>query len=94
MIKMPFNPVSFSQEAKELVSGVNLTFQYDNIKSRLSQTAVALQKALGKETYDALVDYGATSSSSDKQKLAVDYLKRAMLNFFLQPSYFYSCKNI
>lgn len=81
MIKMPFNPVSFSQDAKELVSGVNLTFQYDNIKSRLSQTAVELQKSLGKATYDALVECSNTNSAGEKQQLAVDYLKRAMLNF-------------
>lgn len=80
MIKMPFDPGTFSAEAKELVSGVNLTFQYDNIKSRLTQTATTLIKVLGKETYEKVVASN-NSSTEDSGKMAVDYLKRAMLNF-------------
>ncbi len=79
MIKIPFNPGTFSQEAKDLVSGVNLTFQYDNIKSRLSQTGVAIAKTLGKETYEKLV--AINMEDSEEKLLALDYLKRAMLNF-------------
>ena len=79
MITIPFQPETFSTESKELVSGVNLSYQYDNIKSRLIQTAVVLQKALGKETYEKIVSAGI--DASETEKLALDYLKRAMLNF-------------
>ncbi|MDZ4058700.1 MAG: DUF6712 family protein, partial [Bacteroidales bacterium] len=79
MIKIPFNPGTFSHETKDLVSGVNLTYQYDNIKSRLVQTGVALSKALGKETYEKLVEINTLDS--EEELLALDYLKRAMLNF-------------
>lgn len=81
MITIPFQPETFSSEAKELVSGVNLSFQYDNIKSRLTQTAVAMQKALGAETYEEIVSASTAENASDTEKLALDYLKRAMLNF-------------
>jgi hypothetical protein len=79
MITIPFQPETFSQEAKEIVSGVNLSYLYDNIKSRLMQTAVVLQKALGKETYEKIVTAGI--DAEETEKLALDYLKRAMLNF-------------
>jgi len=79
MITIPFQPETFSTESKELVSGVNLSYLYDNIKSRLMQTAVVLQKALGKETYEKIVSAGI--DASETEKLALDYLKRAMLNF-------------
>lgn len=81
MIKIPFNATSFSQDAKELVSGVNLSYQFDNIKSRLTQTAVSLQKTLGKETYEKIVSFDTPAINDSAKSTAVDYLKRAMLNF-------------
>lgn len=80
MIKIPFNPVTFSTESKELVSGVNLSYMYDNIKSRLAQTAVTMQKALGVKTYDLIVSFNKTEDPTEIEASALDFLKRAMLN--------------
>lgn len=80
MIKLPFDPETFSLEAKGLVSGVNLSYMYENISSRLTQTAVSLQKTLGKETYEKIVSVDSANASTQEQ-LALDFLKRAMLNF-------------
>ena len=81
MITIPFQPETFSTESKELVSGVNLSYQYDNIKSRLTQTAVAMQKALGLKTYEKIVSFSTAVDPSNTEKLSLDFLKRAMLNF-------------
>lgn len=80
MINLPFNPHTFSQEAKDIVSGVNLTFSYDNIKSRLTQVAVVMQKVLGKQTYDQIAEINPEIDDVTLQS-AYDCLKRAMLNF-------------
>ena len=80
MIKIPFNSITFSQEAKEIVSGVNLTFNYDNIKSRLTQVAVVMQKIIGKQTYTSIAEINP-ENADENLKSALDYLKRAMLNF-------------
>jgi hypothetical protein len=67
---------------KPLVSGNNLTLNYENIESSLAKTMVSLKKTMG-NIIDVftLLFLGDPDVPNDSQKTAIDYFQRAILHF-------------
>lgn len=81
MIKIPFKQSSFSIEAKERLSGINATFEFDNIQSSLVKSAKDVQKIIGAAVYSKIADSYDNADSSEPIKQALDCLQRAILHF-------------
>lgn len=80
MSTIPFNPDNFHEEAKECVSGINLSLDYANLKSGFDIACEAFKELIGETTYNAIIaDYDKGASDEIRTK-AVDALKRAMLH--------------
>ena len=47
MIKIPFDRDTFAEQAKQRISGINVTLNYDNIESGLIKSGVEIQKVIG-----------------------------------------------
>lgn len=96
MITIPFERRTFSAEMKPLISGNNLTLEFDNVQSTLAKVAVELQKYLGKDLYEHICDGTAATGETDQYLNATskDYLKRAMLHFAMYHHIIYLIANI
>lgn len=81
MIKIPFKQSTFSIEAKERLSGINATFEFDNIQSSLVRSAKDVQKIIGPEAYSKIADSYDDENISKPIKESLDYLQRAILHF-------------
>jgi hypothetical protein len=82
MILIPFHKEKFAAEMKPLISGNNLTLNYENIESSLAKVMVSLKKTMG-NIIDVLTRlfFDDPDVPSDNQKTAIDYLQRAVLHF-------------
>jgi hypothetical protein len=82
MIPIPFSPNAFSEECKQRLSGVYLSYEYANIESTLAKVARSMADLLGSEAYSRLVNVYVNRNGQGQELLAaVDYLQRAMLHF-------------
>ncbi len=75
MIKIPFDRDTFAEQAKQRISGINVTLNYDNIESGLIKSGVEIQKVIGEKTYLQLNNI--TDEANDPAR---DALQRAMLH--------------
>ena len=86
MIRIPFSRDYFSDEAKNRLSGINVSLEYDNIESGLFKTATFLcDETFGEETYNKLLSvYGEEiPEPPEEQKViltALDYLQRGLIH--------------
>jgi hypothetical protein len=80
MILIPFHKDKFAAEMKPLVSGNNLTLNYDNIESSLAKVIIDIKKLLG-SIVDTLIQEFFDETTDDMQKSAIEYLQRALLHF-------------
>lgn len=96
MINIPFNRSTFASEMKPLISGNNLTLEYDNLESTLSKVAVDLGKLIGVTLYDKICSKTAASGASAValNNQAIDYLRRTMLHFAIYHHIIYLIANI
>lgn len=92
MLTIPFDKKTFSTDCKTMLSGANITLDFDNIQSTMAKVAVDLSKILGKDLYEAICSKTAVVLPSDPteeqehtkeylDKDMLDDLKRAMLHF-------------
>ena len=81
-IKTPFDKDTFSEDAKPLISGIDLDLDYENIESSISKVAIDCMDIIGKKLYNNLCS-GSATEDKNLQAEALDYLKRAMLHFCL-----------
>jgi hypothetical protein len=82
MIKIPFKREDFAKEMKPLISGMNLSLEYDNIESSLCKVAVDITNIIPKGLYERLIKK-FEKNAGEPYKTAVNYLQRAMLHFSL-----------
>lgn len=81
MIQIPFNRENFSEEAKNRLSGINVTLEYDNIESALFQASLRISEMLGTGTYKTiLAAYTDAGSTNPYTVEALDYLQRIILH--------------
>jgi hypothetical protein len=83
MIAIPFQRSGFEKEMKPLISGMNLSLEYDNIESSLCKTAVDVVNIIPQALYDRLVDAYRSGVAVEPVLTAINYLQRAMLHFTL-----------
>jgi hypothetical protein len=81
MIRLPFHRAGFEKEMKPLISGMNLSLEYDNIESSLAKTAVELVNILSQPLYDRLLDAFEAGTPPEPDRTAINYLQRGMLHF-------------
>jgi hypothetical protein len=84
MITIPFTSRKFSAEAKNRLSGVNVTLEFENIESGLVKMAYKLRdETLGAATYDAIVSAYDPDSDNPPPGIpgdALDHLQRGLLH--------------
>jgi hypothetical protein len=80
MILIPFNRENFAREMKPLISGMNLSLEYDNIESSLSKVAVEITNTIPLALYNRLCIKFA-EAAGEPDKTAINYLQRAILHF-------------
>jgi hypothetical protein len=80
MIRLPFRRAGFEKEMKPLISGMNLSLEYDNLESSLCKTAADLMQVIPETLYDRLVSAYASGTPPEPGLTAVNYLQRAMLH--------------
>jgi hypothetical protein len=81
MIRLPFRRTGFEKEMKPLISGMNLSLEYDNIESSLAKTAAELLNVIPQTLYDRLVTAYDSGVAPEPDRTAINYLQRAMLHF-------------
>jgi hypothetical protein len=65
---------------KPLISGMNLSLEYDNIESSLCKTAADLMQIIPEALYGRLVTAFDSGTAPEPDLTAVNYLQRAMLH--------------
>jgi hypothetical protein len=80
MIRLPFRRAGFAREMKPLISGMNLSLEYDNIESSLCKTAAELVRVIPQALYDRPVSACKSGVAPEPDLTAIDCLRRAMLH--------------
>lgn len=81
MIQIPFTRDTFSDEAKNRLSGINVSLEYDNIESALFQSGLQLSEIIGTATYGSILkEYPVTPGTAPHIAEAIDYLQRIILH--------------
>lgn len=79
-LKIPFTRDTFSIEGKEIISGVNRTIEFDNVKSSLIKEGREVAKIIGQTFYDKICEK-KSSEDIELQSTAYDFLQRAVYHF-------------
>jgi hypothetical protein len=80
MITLPFHRAGFEKEMKPLISGMNLSLEYDNIESSLCKTAAELMQIIPEALYGRLVTAYDSGTAIEPDVTAINCLQRAMLH--------------
>jgi hypothetical protein len=80
MIPIPFHKETFAAEMKPLISGNNLTLEYENLESSMAKVMIDLRKLLG-IIVDTLTNEFFDDTTDPVQLTAIDYLQRSLLHF-------------
>lgn len=81
MIQIPFTRDTFSDEAKNRLSGINVNLEYDNIESALFQSGLQLSEVIGVATYQFILKgYTKAPEIAPQIAEAIDYLQRIILH--------------
>lgn len=83
MIKLPFSSLSFASEMKPLISGVNLSLEYENVESSLSKIAVDIRSIISAPMYDKIVEWYDNAPEDSVLLESVQLLQRSMLHFLI-----------
>ena len=97
MITVPFQPDTFRQQMKPLVSMAHLSLEYENIESSVVKTATSLSERLGADTYEQIAACAITppaGKGAGTKELALDMLRRAILHFALYEHVIYTIANM
>ncbi len=78
MIKLPFTSLSFTTDIKKYISGVNVSFDFENIESFIIKAAAEIQKIIGTSIYNTILEY--KDSQDEVKKEILESLKRALLH--------------
>lgn len=90
---IPFDKENFARQIKPLVSGVNLSLEYDNVASSLDYAAGIMCDYLTVTVYEGIVN----KNLCDNQTLSTalyDYLRRSMIHFAIEHAVTYLSVNI
>ena len=81
MIQIPFTRDTFSDEAKNRLSGINVNLEYDNIESALFQSGLQISEIIGAAVYQFILKgYLKTPETAPRIAEAIDYLQRIILH--------------
>lgn len=90
---IPFDKENFARQIKPLVSGVNLSLEYDNVASSLDYAGSIMTDYLTADVYEGI----ANKNLSDNETLNTtlfDFLRRSLIHFAIEHAVTYLSVNI